>query len=215
MPNLTKPSLLLKLSASFCMAMGVLAPVSALSADSIVVDMTNFAGDDLLARVTLEQVGDDIQVTLETVAEDDYFNTGDWGAFWFNLNDDSFLTGMTVVGDDVTAFDFSGSVGWVGSANNNLNGGGSPGLMDGGVAFGTPGSADGLLEMTVFTLSHEDGLSLSLFDGQTFAGRLQSVGDGSDDDDGEGSSKIVTPEPASVALSLMGLGLLVTGRYRG
>lgn len=214
--NLMKPIRLLPSAAAACLLMGVTAPVSALTASSISVDMTNFTGDDLLGRATLEQVGDDIKVTLTIVQEAGYDNTGDWGGFWFNINDDSLLAGMTVSGADVTAYDFSGSVGSVGSANNNLNGGGSPGLMDAGIAFGEPGSQGGLLEMTMFTLSHASGLSLSLFDGQTFAGRLQSVGPAPNG--GGGSSKIVgdnpIPEPASAALALMGIASMAFIRRR-
>lgn len=209
----------LKSAAVACLLLGFTAPVSALSADSISVNMTNFTGSDILGRATLEQVGNDIKVTLQTVQESGYVNTGDWGAFWFNISDNALLAGMTVSGDDVTAYDFSGSVGSVGGANNNLNGGGSPGPMDAGIAFGQPGAAGGLLDMTMFTLSHADGLSLALFEGQTFAGRLQSVG--AWPNGGGGSSKIVgvhddnpIPEPASAALALMGIGSLTLARRR-
>jgi PEP-CTERM motif-containing protein len=187
----------------------MLVGVSTASASPIMGDMEEFTGSDMVGRAVFEQVGSDVKVTLTTVQEPGHVNTGDWGGFWFNISDDSLLAGLSVVGADITAFDFSGSVGSVGSANNNLNGGGSPGAMDAGIAFGNPGGAGGLLETTMFTLSHPDGLTLALFDGQTIAGRLQTVGPAPNG--GGGSSKIVgmvdVPEPASLAM--MGLASLV------
>ncbi len=177
-------------------------------------DMEEFTGADLIGRAVFEQVGNDVKVTLSTIQEPGHTNTGDWGGFWFNISDDSLLAGLSVVGADITAFDFSGSVNSVGSANNNLNGGGSPGAMDAGIAFGQPGGSGGLLDMTMFTLSHPDGLTLSLFDGQTIAGRLQTVGPAPNG--GGDSSKIVglvdIPEPGT--LSLMGLAVVGLMRRR-
>lgn len=208
----------LKLAAGCVTCLCLSTQASALSADSISLEMMDYTGSDILGRVTLEQVGDDIKVTLQTVQEDGHTSTGDWSGFWFNVNDDSVLPGMTVSGDDVTDYDFSGSVNAVGGSYNNLNGGGSPAPMDAGIAFGTSGSAGGLLEMTMFTLSHVNGLSLSLFDGQVFAGRIQSVG--AWPDGGEGSSKLIgtnnpVPEPTTAVLAFMGLAGLAVGRRRG
>lgn len=177
-------------------------------------DMNEFTGTDLIGRAVFEQVGNDIKVTLTTVQEPGHNNTGDWGGFWFNISDDSLLAGLSVVGADITAFNFSGGVGSVGGANNNLNGGGSPGSMDAGIAFGVPGASSGLLDTTVFTLSHPDGLTLSIFENQTIAGRLQTVGPAPSG--GGGSSKIVgglnVPEPASLAL--IGIGSLLIAKRR-
>lgn len=188
--------------------------VTTVDAASITGVMNEFTGSDMIGRAVFEQVGNDIKVTLTTVQEPGHNNIGDWGGFWFNISDDSFLAGMTVVGADITAFNFSGSVGSVGSANNNLNGGGSPGLMDAGIAFGQPGASSGLLDTTMFTLSHPNGLSLTLFQNQTIAGRLQTVGPAPSG--GGGSSKIVgtteIPEPATLAL--LGLGTLLIVKRR-
>jgi hypothetical protein len=194
---------------------GMLLALAAPAEASFSADMDEFTGTDMIGRATFTQVGNDIKVTLTTVHEPGHPNTGDWGAFWFNLSDDSLLAGLTVVGADITAHDFSGGVGSVGGGNNNLNGGGSPGLMDAGIAFGQPGSSGGLLETTMFTLSHPNGLTLSLFDNQTIAGRLQSVG--AAPCGGCGSSKIVgtavVPEPASAVL--MSVASLCCLRRRG
>lgn len=189
-------------AAAACLMLGIAAPASALNASTLSGDMNEFTGSDLIGRATFEQVGNDIKVTLTTVQEVGHLNTGDWGGFWFNISDDSLLAGLSVVGTDITAHDFTGSVGSVGGNNNNLNGGGSPGAMDAGIAFGQPGSSGGLIETTMFTLSHANGLILSLFDNQAIAGRLQSVGGAPSG--GGGSSKIVgtvdVPEPASLAM---------------
>ncbi len=184
-------------------------PVSAADA-SFVVDMHEYTGSDLIGRATFEQVGDDIQVTLSTVQEPGHNNIGDWGGFWFDISDDALLANLSVIGSDITAYDFAGNVGSVGSSNNNLNGGGSPGKMDAGIAFGSPGAGSGLLTTTMFTLSHPDGLSLALFDNQTMAGRLQSVG--AAPSGGGDSSKIkgcaIVPEPATLSIAVLGaLGL--------
>ena len=188
-----------------CAAAMLLVGVASTDAATLMGDMDEYTGTDLIGRAVFEQMGNDVKVTLSTVQEAGHPNTGDWGGFWFNISDDSLLAGLSVVGADITAFDFSGNVGSVGSANNNLNGGGSPGAMDAGIAFGQPGGAGGLIEMTMFTLSHPNGLTVSLFDGQTIAGRLQTVGP--PPNGGGGSSKITgtvdVPEPGT--LSLMGL----------
>jgi len=194
-----------------CAAVMLMAAVTSVDAASIMGDMDDFTGADMIGRAVFEQMGNDIKVTLSTVQEPGHVNTGDWSGFWFNISDDSLLAGLSVVGADITASDFSGSVGSVGSANNNLNGGGSPGAMDAGIAFGQPGGAGGLLDMTMFTLSHPNGLTLSLFDGQTIAGRLLSAGPAPNG--GGGSSKIVgsldIPEPGTLSLmGLAGLGLV-------
>ncbi len=196
------------------LALVMLGEVSTASAAPVAADMAEFTGADMIGRAAFEQVGGDIKVTLTTVQEPGHDNTGDWGGFWFNISDDSLLAGLSVVGADITAFDFSGGVGSVGGGNNNLNGGGSPGLMDAGIAFGQPGSSGGLLEMTMFTLSHPDGLALSLFDGQTIAGRLQSVG--AAPVGGGDSTKIVgvfvVPEPTSVGVMWVGSLILIRRR---
>ena len=195
-----------------CAAAMLLVGVTSTDAATLMGDMDEYTGTDLIGRAVFEQMGNDVKVTLSTVQEAGHPNTGDWGGFWFNISDDSLLAGLSVVGADITAFDFSGNVGSVGSANNNLNGGGSPGAMDAGIAFGQPGGAGGLIEMTMFTLSHPNGLTVSLFDGQTIAGRLQTVGP--PPNGGGGSSKITgtvdVPEPGTLSL----MGLAVAGLMR-
>lgn len=194
------------------LAVMLMSGMSTTHAATLMGDMDEFTGTDLIGRAVFEQVGNDVKVTLSTVQEAGHPNTGDWGGFWFNISDDSLLAGLSVVGSDITASDFSGNVGSVGSANNNLNGGGSPGAMDAGIAFGQPGGSGGLIETTMFTLSHANGLTVSLFDGQTIAGRLQTVGP--PPNGGGGSSKITgtvdVPEPGTLGL----MGLAVVGLMR-
>jgi hypothetical protein len=195
------------------LAVALLGQTSVADAATLSGDMHEFTGTDLIGRAVFEQVGNDVQVTLSTVQEAGHTNTGDWGGFWFNISDDALLAGMTVTGTYVTAYDFSGSVGSVGGANNNLNGGGSPAPMEAGIAFGSPGASGGLLATVTFTLSHPDGLTLSLFESQTIAGRLQTVGPAPGG--GGGSSKITgianVPEPASLVLMSFG-GLMIARR---
>ncbi len=137
--------------------------------------MNDFAGPDMLANATFEQVGDDIHVTLTTVQEDGHHNTGRWTGFWFNISDDDLLNGLSAVGDHVRMYDFSGDVYHVGRWLNNIWAYDSPGPMDAGIAFKRNRHAPEPMDTISFTLSHPDGLTLDMFEDQLIAGRLKHV----------------------------------------
>ncbi|NMG58670.1 calcium-binding protein [Geitlerinema sp. P-1104] len=151
--------------------------------------LTNFTGPagTATAEITLKQTSEGIEVTV--VSED----TGGGASarkglrgFFFNLKDNSLLSGLSISGDNVSNARFNaGSV-------NNVGGGSSiaPRAFDAGVFVGGGESA-------TFLISHEsESLSLDLFAGENFGIRTQSRklagsapsdlgsgGDVSDDDD--------------------------------
>ena len=187
---------------------------------ALTAEMNTFWGPDRSATASFEQVGDDIEVTLTVDLEDFFLKNGAWTAFWFNISNDDLLTGLSVVGDDIEAYDFSGDVNTVGSSVNNLDAPNSPGTMEAGIAFSTDRDIE-IPDAVTFTLSHPDGLSLSLFENELVAGRLMGMDNcccpcyaypsgltGILENDGDPD----IPEPASFAL--MGLGAAALIRRR-
>lgn len=99
------------------------------------------------AQVTLEEVGGDIQVTVNVVEP-----FGDLRGLFFNIADDALLSGLTVNGADITSslFGPNGSVSNLGGGNNV-----TPLSFDAGVEIGTPGIGQDDIATTTFTISHE------------------------------------------------------------
>ncbi len=204
------------------------APANAASMNFAIND---FTGADTQVKFTLD---DAIEGPGKVQFKVDYLSTGnnkiaDIRGVFFNILDDSLLSGLQVVGKDVTASQFgpAGKVNTVGSSNNNLNGEGKKGeinFFDAGVEIGQEGIGGGKgdIQSTIFTLSHSSqALTLAQFSQQNFGVRLMSVGSGSDREESsklKGQAPYYTPpkpptqkvpEPTTVAaLGLFALGAL-------
>lgn len=145
--------------------------------------INDFTGADTQVRFTLD---DAIAGTGKVQFKVDYLATGsntiaDIRGIFFNIKDDSLLSGLKVSGTNITASKFgpAGTIDTVGSSNNNLNGGGgSTNLFDAGVEIGKEGIGKGDdFQSTTFTLSHlTKALTLDQFYSQDFGVRLMSVG---------------------------------------
>jgi hypothetical protein len=181
------------------------------------VSVTFRDGADALSAGTVE-------VTIAVVANP---NIGDIRGMFFNVSNNSLLSGLSITGTHVTQTVFNAG------AVNNLGGGSNSnpeGPFDIGVEIGTPGIGFDDIQLTTFVIDH-DTLSLSNSDFTTetdpitgggpnqllFAVRMTSVGllGG----DRNGSSKLGngtptpvpdpdppthTPEPASLAIWTLG-----------
>jgi hypothetical protein len=116
----------------------------------------------------------------------------DLRGLFFDVADGSLLAGLSVTGDDVTAFR-TGSVRDLGRGVN-MNGAGAP--YDLGLAFGTPGIATDDIRTTSFVLSSANGpLTMDFVAQVAFGARLTSIG--AEDGARNGSSKIVTVSSAA------------------
>lgn len=145
-------------------------------------DISTFTGDPATARITLsdEVGGGDIEVTVEVVNG----TIADLRGLFFNI-DESFVDGLSVVGDDVTDSQFA--VNNVSNLGGGVNMNGTQTDFDGGVEIGTSGIGRDDISSTTFILSHDtDDLTLDLFENQDFGVRLTSVGANRN-----GSSKLV------------------------
>ena len=116
---------------------------------------------------------------------------GDLRGVFFDISADWMTDGITITGDDVTAYvtDEDG----VKKVSNSVNINGeilnTYGKFDVGVEFGTNGISNDDIQSTSFTIASADGpLSLDLFEAQDFALRYTSVGE--EDGARDGSLKI-------------------------
>ena len=187
--------------------------VSAASADSISTVLVPFTGGDVEVELTLSDAAGDgtLRGTLQVV-----MGAGDLRGLFLDIAVESLLSGLSVVGDDVTGF-ATGDVINLGMGAN-LQGGGTPCPCDIGIEFGTPGMGGDDIASTEFILSHDiEALTLALFFDQWVGLRLTSVGE-IYDSSREGSAKLVggfVPEPDTASLLLLGLtGLGFVGRRR-
>ena len=187
--------------------------VSAASADTISTVLVPFTGGDVEVELTLSDAAGDgtLRGTLQVV-----MGAGDLRGLFLDIADESLLSGLSVVGDDVTGF-ATGDVINLGMGAN-LQGGGTPCPCDIGIEFGTPGMGGDDIASTEFILSHDtEALTLALFFDQWVGLRPTSVGDDYDSSR-EDSAKLVggfVPEPDTASLLLLGLtGLGFVGRRR-
>jgi hypothetical protein len=181
---------------------------SAASADTISTVLVPFTGVDVEVELTLsDDVGDDIiRGSLEVVK-----GAGDLRGLFLDIADTSLLSGLSVIGAEVTGFS-TGSVIDLGQGAN-LNGGGTPCPCDIGMEFGAPGTGKDDIHFTEFSLSHDvEALTLALFFEQFVGVRVTSVGDDYDSSR-EDSAKLTgivpvpepVPEPGTASLLMLGL----------
>ncbi len=217
---------------SFLAATAVVISFSPANAASMNFTINDFTGSDTRVKFTLD---DAAAGSGKVQFKVDYLSTGsntiaDIRGIFFNILNDSLLSGLQITGTDVTAKKFgpAGSITSVGSGSNNLNGGG--GSFDIGVEIGQEGIGQGKgdIQSTIFTLSHaSQALTLAQFSEQNFGVRLMSVGSGNNRN---GSSKLKgqapyytppppppkkVPEPATIAaLGLFALGALKVAKKK-
>lgn len=231
MKNLFSTSVLPGVLAATAVAIS-LSAFSPANAASINFTINEFTGDDTQVKFTLD---DEIAGAGKVQFKVDFLSTGsntiaDIRGVFFNILNDSLLSGLQVVGTDITAskFGLAGTVDSVGSSSNNLNGGAGKKIdynfFDAGVEIGQEGIGNGKgdIQSTTFTLSHSSqALTLAQFSEQNFGVRLMSVGSVSSR---EGSSKLKgqapyytppppppkkVPEPSTAAaLGLFAVGVL-------
>jgi hypothetical protein len=196
---------------------------SAAQAATTSFTINQFTGATTQVRFTLD---DTIDGAGKVQFKVDYLGgtnaLADIRGIFFNIKDDSLLSGLKVSGtDDITTSKF-GPAGTIGSVGNaNLNGGGGPkNFFDAGIEIGTQGIGKGDdFQSTTFTLSHlTQALTLDQFYSQDFGVRLTSV---SSEKSREDSSKLKgisstkptqpkkVPEPTTIpALGLFAIGVL-------
>ncbi|MEH2144582.1 PEP-CTERM sorting domain-containing protein [Nostoc sp.] len=194
--------------------------------------INDFTGADTQVKFTLD---DAIAGSGKVQFKVDYLSTGsntiaDIRGVFFNILDDTLLSGLQLAGTDVTSKQFgpAGTINSVGSGSNNLNGGG--GSFDAGVEIGQEGIGQGKgdIQSTIFTLSHSSkALTLAQFSQQNFGVRLMSVGSGSNRNESsklKGQAPYYTPPPPPpkqvpepttvVALGLFAVGALKVAKKK-
>jgi len=159
-----------------------------------------------------------LQITLE-LEENGYI--GDLRSFYAHVSDESLLAGLVVSGAGVTGWRAgANAVRSVGKSTSAMADG-SPCNCDLGIALGTPGWKTDDIRSITFTLSHvSENLDISLLDGQSFAIRVNKVGQVGGRRRGKSklggvlaSSVTVAPEPTTAVLMMLGLaGLASVGR---
>lgn len=202
---------------TFCagaLALAFLLASVAAQAASVQFTVTPFTGDDTEVEITLDDTSagaGNIEIMLSVT-----MGLGDLRALFFDVADDTLLSGLMITGGDVTSFSFGDVIDT--GRGGNLNGGGTPCPCDVGVALGLPGLRGGSddLQSVTLVLSHAtQDLALTMFSEQLFGVRVTSVGPL--DGPREGSSKLsgrapFIPEPSTALL--LGGGLLGLAQHR-
>jgi hypothetical protein len=150
----------------------------------------------LQVKVTITEVGGDLQVTLEVVSG----FIADLRGFFFNLADDTLIDTLSVTGSDITDSAFDTDEDGVPEIDNVPPG--EPTINPGGPFFvgielGTTGTGSDDISTTSFTI-HSSTTALTLADiaDQDVGVRATSVGA-----DREGSSKVVGTVPSTFSIS--------------
>ena len=170
---------------------------SAAQAGPISFNATPYTGDPARAIVTFDDMTTPGAVRV-TVAVDTSLAIADINGFFFNIGNESLLSGLTVSGTDVTLTVKQANHVTSAGSGNNINGGGI-GPFDVGLQIGTPGIGKDDIQTTTFLLSAAGvNLTTDMFTDATnahdhiFAIRLTSVGTAYCRD---GSSKLVDCGP--------------------
>jgi len=142
---------------------------------SMQLEFSPFTGGSSSVLLNLSDDGGIITGQVSVVANP---NIGDLRALFIELNDLSILSGnqLNITGALIseTVID-ANNVTSVGNAN--VNGGGSPGPFDIGIAFGSPGIGSDDIQNASFIIEHEStDLTLGMFNLSNWAVRLTSVG---------------------------------------
>lgn len=185
----------------------------AAQAASVMFNIEEFTtGADFDVKITLEDVGTDVKVSVDVVSTNTG-NIGDLRGVFFHINDESLVSGLSASGTDLTeqAFD----------ANNvdELGGGASlsgypGGKFDGGVEIGTPGIIGATdIQNTTFILSHTSAdLDITNFSSEVWGVRATSIGSaggrrtGGAKLAGTAPAPTVAPVPAAAWMGLVVLG---------
>jgi hypothetical protein len=171
-----------------------------------------FTGDPLSVSIAVDSASDpgNLVITL-SIAGDGMI--GDLRGVFFQVSNESLLSGLSVMGDGVTSSQFLANEVINLGNGSNLKGGESPCPCDIGIEIGTAGIGKDDFQSVTFTLMHKsESLDQSFLRKQEFGVRVTSVGEV--DGGREGSSKLVgvVPEPSTAILMLLGLaGLTIVG----
>jgi hypothetical protein len=157
----------------------LLSSFSAAEAASFTFDTSNFTGADAKVSITLDdKAAGDGKIQFTVKMPTGATTIGDIRGLFFNISDDSLLSGLRATGSHVTTT--ASGAGKISSVGNvNLNGDGGNHVFDFGIEIGENGLKGGKddIQTTTFVLSHTSRtLDLSLFAQQDFGVRLTSVG---------------------------------------
>jgi hypothetical protein len=135
--------------------------------------LREFTGDDALVIITLDDAGGIITGNVQVQTDP---NIGDLRALFLQVIDESILPGLTISGPWVSEFvTGDDNIESVGGAN--VNGGGSPGPFEVGIAFGSSGIGADDIQAADFFMDHSTSdLTLAMFDLGGWAARMTSVG---------------------------------------
>lgn len=154
---------------------------------SLLFEISGDVGGQIEITEVFDPISSRTQLHFSVTLVSDTDLVGDLRAIFFDIEDDAFIDGLSVYGEDVTdsAFQEVSISNLGGGANVNGEVVNQFGKFDAGIEFGTSGIGDDDLWQTSFVLSHDSlDLTLDQIYNQDFALRITSVGteDGSRND---------------------------------